>query len=799
MMQGRAPALTEVDRLEREVESLRGRLAKLSEASLGIAGSLEIEVVLQAFIDASRVLAGARYGGILTFGDSREIDSFITSGISPEERRRMSHLPLGSGVLGYMNETDEPLRLTDISIHAGSVGFPQDHPPMKSFLGTSIRLEGEHLGSIYLAEKEGGGGFTPEDEELLAMFASHAAASIANSRAYRMESRARADLEALLEVSPVAILVHDAKTRELVSLNPEARRIVHSLQVPGRGLNQLLSVMMMRRPNGQDIPLHELPTERAIRSGETVRAEEVVIHLPDGKAIPVLASAAPIRDEDGEIVSVVSTLQDMTPLKDLERLRAEFLDVVAQELRNPLTSIKGAVATVLNPSSSVDPVDTRQYFRIVDQQVDRMSALINSLLDMGRLDTGTLSLNSAPVDMAEVFEDARRSFLARGARNTITLDIPQVLPAVFADRRRVMQVMVNLFSNASKHSPDWSEIIVDASMDDMYVVVSVADEGAGIVPEQLPHVFRKYSAIAHGESGGPKTYESLALAICRGIVEAQGGRIWVESEGPGLGAKFSFTVPVADEHQALRPAPSPSRTSSPDSQGEISVHARVLAVDSEHHVLRSVSSSLLEAGYTSITTTDLEDAMHLVRTEKPDLVLLSRTLDVAEGVGLIRRVLEISDIPIIILSDHDEDEFTIRAFEAGAEDYIVKPFSPRELAARVRAILSKRATLVRTRTGESFALGELTIDYVSGSVSLGGRPVHLTPTEYKLLCELSMNPGRMLTYEHLLRRVWGIHYTGDTQVVRTFVKNLRHKLGDRAESPTYIFTVPATGYRMPNP
>ncbi len=789
----------EVDRLRREVESLRGRLAKLSEASLGIAGSVEIDVVLQAVIDASRQLAGARYGAILTFDDSRDVDSFITSGISPEERRRMGHIPLGSGVLGYIEETEGPLRLTDISSHPRSVGFPESHPPMKSFLGTSIRLEGEHLGNIYLAEKEGGGEFTSEDEEILAMFASQAAASIANSRAYRMESRARADLETLLEVSPVAVLVHDASTRELVSLNPEARRIVHSLQVPGRGLNQLLSVMVMRRPNGQDILLHELPTERAIRSGETVRAEEVVIHLPDGKAIPVLASAAPIRDEDGQIVSVVSTLQDMSPLEDLERLRAEFLDLVAQELRNPLTSIKGAVATVLNPSSSVDPVDTRQYFRIVDHQVDRISALINSLLDMGQLETGTLSLNEAPVGMAEVFEAARRSSLARGARNTITIDIPQVLPPVLADRRRIMQVMVNLFSNASKHSPDWSEITVSASVEESFVVVSVADEGAGIAPEQAPHIFRKHSAIEPEVNGGPLTYESLALAICRGIVEAHGGRIWVESEGPGLGAKFSFTVPVADEQQALRPEPSPSRTSSPDSQGEISVHARVLAVDSEHHMLRSVSSSLLEAGYTSITTTDLEDAMHLVRTEKPDLVLLGRTLDVAEGVGLIRRVLEISDIPIIILSDHDEDEFTIRAFEAGAEDYIVKPFSPRELAARVRAILSKRATLVRTRTGESFALGELTIDYVSGSVSLGGRPVHLTPTEYKLLCELSMNPGRMLTYEHLLRRVWGIHYTGDTQVVRTFVKNLRHKLGDRAESPTYIFTVPATGYRMPSP
>ena len=413
-MRSRADALAEVDRLRREVASLRGRLAKLNEASLGIAGSLEIDVVLQAVIDASRLLTGARYGAILTFDDSMEIESFITSGISSEERRPMTELPRGLGILGYLNEIEGPLRLTDIAGHTRSVGFPENHPPMKSFLGISMRRDGQHLGNIYLTEKEGGREFTSEDEESLAMFASQAAASIANSRNYRMENRARADLETLLEISPVGVLVYDAKTRDLVSLNPEARRIVHGLQGLGRNLDQLLSVIAVRRPSGHDIPLHELPPERAIRTGETVRAEEIVVHLPDGKAIPVLCSAAPIRGEDGEIVGAVSTLQDMTPLADLERLRAEFLDIVGQEFRSPLTSIKGAVATVLNPSSSVDPADARQYFRIVDQQADRMSSLISSLLDVSRVETGMLSLNTVPVDMAELLEEARRTLLAGG-------------------------------------------------------------------------------------------------------------------------------------------------------------------------------------------------------------------------------------------------------------------------------------------------------------------------------------------------------------------------------------------------
>ena len=797
-LRSEAAVLAETDRLEREVESLR-RLVKIGEASKHIHSSLETDAVLQAVIDSCCVLTDARYGAILTFDESGKAERFRTCGISPEEQRQMGRLPMGQGLLAHLSETEGTLRLPDVADDSRLAGSLDNHPPMKSFLGASLRHEDKHLGNIYLARDEEGGSFTAEDEEALQTFIPHVMASIVNSRAYEKEICVRADLKAWLDTSPVGVLVYDMKTSELVSLNPEARRIVHGLQVPGRSQRELLSVMKFRRPNGQDIPPSELATERAFRRGETVRAEEMVIHLPDGKAIPVLCSAAPIRSGDGEIAKVVCTLHDMTPLEEVERLRSEFLDVVAQELRNPLTSIKGAVATVLNSTSSVDPVDARQYFRIVDQQVDQMSTLIGSLVDMGRVETGMLSLNTGPVDLAELLEEAKRTCLTRGMRNTITIDIPQRPPTVIADRRRIMQVLVNLVSNASKHSPDWSEITVRASADELYAVISVADKGSGIAPEDMPHILRKYSRTEPEGTGGAGTYDTLALLICRGIIETHGGRIWVDSDGVGMGATFSFTIPVGDEERARRAASSPSRISSPDSHREKGAQARVLAVDSDQQGLRSVRGGLLDAGYISMTTSDPSDAIRLVKSERPDLVLLSRTFDVAEGVELIKGVQEVSDTPVIVLLDHDEDEFVARAFEAGAEDYLVKPFSQKELAARIRAVLSKRTALVRTRTGESFVLGELTIDYMNNSVSLGGRSIQLTPTEYRLLCEFSMNAGRLLTYDHLLRRIWGSDDSSDTQVVRTFVKNLRHKLGDSARSPAYILTVPSTGYRMPHP
>ncbi len=139
------------------------------------------------------------------------------------------------------------------------------------------------------------------------------------------------------------------------------------------------------------------------------------------------------------------------------------------------------------------------------------------------------------------------------------------------------------------------------------------------------------------------------------------------------------------------------------------------------------------------------------------------------------------------------------AFDMGADDYILKPFSPTELVARVRAALRRQSSPEGTQAREPYLLADLMIDYTERRVSVAGRPVQLTSTEYRLLSDLSTNAGRVMTHDQLLRRVWGPGYEGDTQPVRTHVKNLRRKLGDDPRDPTYIFTEPRVGYRMANP
>ena len=439
--------------------------------------------MLQGVIDSARSLTNARYGALIAFDQSGGIENLITSGITPEERPRFGDLPKGLGLLQYLNEIDEPLRLADIASHPRSVGFPKGHPSMKTFLGTPILRLGQRLGNIYLTEKEGGREFSPEDEEILVMIASQAALVIANALRYQDEQRARADLQALVDISPVGVLIFDGKTRGLVSMNPETRRIVRGVHAPGHSLPELLSVLTFRRPDGHEISPEELPTERAIRSRETIRAEEIVIHLPDGQAVTAIVSAVPILSEEGDVVSVVATLQDMTPVEELERQRAEFLGMVSHELRTPLTTIKGSTATVLGASSTVDPAEMRQFFKIIDEQADRMRNLINNLLDLTRIDAGILSVTPEPTSVADVVDEAREAFLLGGGGNRIYVDLRQDLPRMAADGHRIVQVLSNLISNASKNSPQSSTITVTVWQEGLHVLFAVVDEGT-----QIPHL-----------------------------------------------------------------------------------------------------------------------------------------------------------------------------------------------------------------------------------------------------------------------------------------------------------------------
>ena len=766
-----------------EVEALHARISSLSTAILRISASLDLDTVLREVVTSARALTGARCGVISTVDEAGRPQDFVASGLAPEEERQMAAWPDAMRLLEHLRGLDAPLRLTDLNDYIASLGLVPGLIPCRTFQGTPIRYRGLDVGNFFLGEKEGGEGFTDADEEVLVLFAAQAAIAIANARAHREERRARADLEALLETAPVGLVVFDAQTGNPVSVNREAMRLIGGLLDPDRSLADLREVLTSRLADGREVTLDDLKHTAA------VRATEVEFSVPDGRSLRMLINATPIHSESDELDSVVVSMQDLAALEEMERRRAEFLGMVSHELRAPLTSIKGSTTALLRPSPLLDRAEMRQLHRIIDLQADHMEGLIRDLLDAGRIDAGTLAVEPEPREVAALVEQARTTFLSGGGRQAMNIDLPADLPPVMADERRIVQVLNNLFSNAARHSPTTSRIHVAAVREGIEVAISVTDEGRGIPPERLAHLFRKYTETGVRDGEREPAGFGLGLVICKGLVEAHGGRIRAESAGPGLGTRFTFTLPVPEAGGA---GAGPFARA-PHAPGGGPEPIPVLVVDDDPETLRHVRDALAGAGYAPLVTGDPQEAAQIVRTNKPQLVLLDLVLPGTDGIELMQRVPEIADLPVIFISGYGRDETVVRALDAGAADYIVKPFSAAELAARVRAALRRRAG------AEPFVLGALSIDYGQRRVSVAGRAVELTRTEYELLRVLSLNAGRVLTYDSLLRQVWENGGKGNTQPVRDFMKKLRRKLGDDAAKPTWIFNERRVGYRMPRP
>ncbi|MCY4129553.1 MAG: response regulator [Gammaproteobacteria bacterium] len=774
--------MTKQDDPKQEADALRSLVSKLSDAVLRISASLDVDTVLREVVENARALTNARYGLIATIDETGKPGEFVISGMSEEDAQRLSGWSDAPSLFDHIRSLDRPLRLDDLQDYVMKLGLSPVPIACQSFQGTPMRHRGLDVGSFFLGEKEGEQAFTAEDEEVLVLFAAQAAIAIANARAHRDEQRARTNLETLVDTSPVGVIVFDAAAGDTRLINREAKRIVAGLLGPDGSIENLREVLTSRLSNGSEVRLEDL------KQAETLRAAEVELSVPDGRSLRLLVNASPITTGDGDVESVVVTIQDLSALEELARLRVEFLGMVSHELRTPLAAIRGSAITLLEESGQLDPAESREFHRIIVDETAHMRRLVSDMLDAGRIESGSLSVHPEPRDIEKLVARARTSFISAGRRQSLSVDLAPNLPRVMADDHRIEQVLGNLLDNAARHAPASSTIHVSAMLEGIEVAVSVVDEGPGIPADQLARLFVDY-ADRHERERGSAGF-GLGLIICKGLVEAHGGRIHAERAGPDLGTRFTFTLPVADDasdlatHTTVRGSPLP--VSGSDSTS-------ILVIDDDPEVLRHVREALVGAGFEPIVTGDPDKIQTLIRENRPDLVLLDMVLPDIDGVELMTSVPELSDIPVIFISAYGRDEMVAKALDSGADDYIVKPFSTTELAARVRAVLRRRAG------AEPFVLGDLEIQYEQRLVSVAGEPVRLTPIEYNLLRVLSLNAGRVVTYASLLRQVWTKGSTSDTMRVRDFVKKLRRKLGDDVDKPSWIFNERGVGYRMPKP
>ena len=224
----------------------------------------------------------------------------------------------------------------------------------------------------------------------------------------------------------------------------------------------------------------------------------------------------------------------------------------------------------------------------------------------------------------------------------------------------------------------------------------------------------------------------------------------------------------------------------------MSSRAPVLVCDDETQILRALRVILRDAGYEAVPATTGEEALDLAAVRRPEAAIIDLVLPDIDGVEVCRRLREWSEMPIIVLSAVGDEDAKVRALAAGADDYVTKPFGPRELVARLEAVLRRSAGPPEDAVVRADGLE---VDLAARAVRRDGQAVHLTPKEFELLRTLAQNRGRLMTHRALLTTVWGDGYAHDTQVLRAHVANLRRKIEPR-DGPRYITTDPGVGYRF---
>jgi two-component system, OmpR family, KDP operon response regulator KdpE len=232
---------------------------------------------------------------------------------------------------------------------------------------------------------------------------------------------------------------------------------------------------------------------------------------------------------------------------------------------------------------------------------------------------------------------------------------------------------------------------------------------------------------------------------------------------------------------------------------DVSAGPLILVIEDEPQMLRFLRASLGTHGYRLVESTTAEDGLAQAAARSPEVILLDLGLPDLDGLEVTSRLRDWTRIPIIVLSARGQDEDKIRALDAGADDYLTKPFSVAELLARIRVALRHLAEAGTSREQPSFVLGDIRVDLAKRQVFVGEEEIHLTPTEYKLLAVLVRHAGRVVTHRQLLKDVWGPSFVDHTHYLRVYMGQLRHKLERDPARPEHLLNEPGVGYRLKLP
>jgi len=438
--------------------------------------------------------------------------------------------------------------LADFPLRADEYGIP-DLPARLNLVARAIRLplhqvialpltfEERLLGVIYLF-RSGSIAFSANDENVLASFADQVAIAVRNAQLYQQVSAEKQQLDAIIEHSADGVMI----------LDPDLR-----IQVFNRALSQMTGwpaeqalgrpcyqVLALEKTSGRSLCSAELAEVRF--DGEAPLVVEGELARPGGSRLAVSVTFSPLYDEEGRLSRVIANVVDITRFREAEEMKSTFVSVVSHELKTPVSLIKGYASTLAREDAHWDSETVRESLHVINEESDRLNALINNLLDASRIQAGGFRLERSDVNVVRLAEKVAESFQTQTDRHHFVLDFAADFPTVYGDEERLRQVFNNLISNAIKYAPQGGEIRVGGWPAADSVTVYVADQGIGIPHDEQGRLFQRFyrvdSSLRRSTQGA-----GLGLYLCASIVEAHGGHIWLRSE-PGKGTTVFFTLPA---------------------------------------------------------------------------------------------------------------------------------------------------------------------------------------------------------------------------------------------------------------
>jgi DNA-binding response OmpR family regulator/signal transduction histidine kinase len=407
-----------------------------------------------------------------------------------------------------------------------------------------------------------------------------------------------------------------------------------------------------------------------------------------------------------------------------------------------------------------------------------------------------------PVDPADLLMGIMPRWKPRAPLHSFELALPGELPAVTADARLVERALDLTLAAAVAVAPLGGTVRVDVRPFAEEIVVAVHSRGPSLSDDELADLCEPFAALprigVHLPEGG------MGLCLARAIVALHGGRLRIErlSDGPGtlFMSIWPLVPPPVTGAASLSPATSagePDSASSIPGIGITRPQPVVLLLDRDPRMARYLRANLEARQFRPALATSVDELYRLAELEEPDLTLVDVSVAEVDACTLVRHLHDTCGAPVIALSRRYDAEECVRLLEAGARDYIAKPLSIEELLARVRVALRERDARTRTEPREPiFRSGDLAIDFAQRTVTVAGRPIALSRTEYKLLRALAQHAGMVLSHETLLERVWGAGYSHEIAFIWVYIRRLRTKIEPDPGSPRYIQTVSGVGYRL---